>query len=113
GRCWADEHWRRRRRRSWRRCRIWRTWRTWWSRRRGWTWRTWWSRRRGWTWRTWWSRRRCWWSSSAANRSQPQRQGLHRNERHRTSWYRNQGDHRKADRGPLRDGNGERLVGDL
>ena len=76
------------------------------------TWRTWWSRRGCWTWRTWWSRRGCR-TCAAANRSQPQWQGLHRNERHRTSWYRNQGDHRKADRGPLRDGNGERLVGDL
>ncbi len=56
---------------------------------------------------------RRWWSSSAANRSQPQWQGLHRNERHRTSWYRNQGDHRTAVRVPLPDGNGERLVGDL
>ena len=53
-----------------------------------------------------------WCTCSAANRSQPQWQGLHRNERHCTSWYRNQGDHRKAVRVPLPDGNGERLVGD-
>ena len=65
-----------------------------------------------WRWRQRRSRRR-WWTCSAASRSQPQWQGLHRNERHRTSWYRNQGDHRKADRVPLPDGNGERLVGDL
>jgi hypothetical protein len=65
-----------------------------------------------WRWRQRSSRRRCC-TCAAAHRSQPQWQGLHRNERHRTSWYRDQGDHRKADRVSLPDGNGERLVGDL
>ena len=40
-------------------------------------------------------------TSSAASRSQPQRQGVQRNRRNqRTSRYRDQGDHRKAVRGP-------------
>ena len=61
-----------------------------------------------WSWRTWWSRRRCRCSScSAASRSQPQWQGVHRNRGHqRTSRYRDQGGHRKAVRVPLPDGTG-------
>ena len=54
-------------------------------------------------------------SSSAAGRSQPQWQGLpDRRRRHqRARRHRDQADHRKADRGPQRDGAGQRLVGDL
>ena len=58
-------------------------------------------------------RQRPWWTSSAASRSQPQWQGVQRNGHQRTSRYRDQGDHRKADRVPLPDGTGCRLVGDL
>ena len=54
-----------------------------------------------------------WSSCAAASRSQPQWQGLHLNRGQRTSRYRDQGDHRKADPGPHPDGNGCRLVGDL
>ena len=51
---------------------------------------------------------------SAASRSQPQGQGVHRNRGHqRTSRYRDQGGNRKAVRVPRPDGNGCRLVGDL
>ena len=50
---------------------------------------------------------------SAASRSQPQWQGVHPNLEQRTSRYRDQGDHRKAERVPHPDGNGCRLVGDL
>ena len=67
-----------------------------------------------WYWRTWCSSRRCRWSCcSAARRSQPQWQGLHPNREQRTSRYRDQGDHRKAEPVPHPDGNGCRLVGDL
>ena len=57
-------------------------------------------------------RQRPWWTSSAASHSQPQWQGVQRNGHQRTSRYRDQGDHRKADRVPLPDGTGCRLVGD-
>ena len=58
--------------------------------------------------------RRCRWTScSAASRSQPQWQGVHRHRHQRASRYRDQGDHRKAVRDPQRDGTGSRLVGDL
>ena len=76
---------RRFRRRSWRRCRPWRTWRSWRSR---WSWRTWRSRRgapgpggRRWSVAGGPGGRGggCWWTCSAASRSQPQWQGLHRN----------------------------------
>ena len=60
-----------------------------------------------------WSRRCPCRSSSAACRAQPQWQGVHRHRRHqRTRRYRDQGDHRTAEREPLRDGAGRRLVGD-
>ena len=92
-------------------CRSGRTWR---SRRCCWSRRTRW-RRRGAAagrWRTWWSWRRCRCSScSAASRSQPQWQGVHRNLGQRTSRYRDQGDHRKAERVPLRDGTGSAARG--
>ena len=52
-----------------------------------------------------WRRCRCS-TCSAANRSQPQWQGVHRNLGQRTSRYRDQGGHRKAEREPLRDGTG-------
>ena len=52
-------------------------------------------------------------AASAASRSQPQWQGVHPNREQRTSRYRDQGDHRKADHVPHPDGNGCRLVGDL
>ena len=54
------------------------------------------------------------WTSSAASRSEPQWQGVHRHRGHqRTSRDRDQGDHRKAVRAPHPDGTGSRLVGDL
>ncbi len=54
-------------------------------------------------------------ASSAARRSQPQWQGLPHRRRgiQRTSRYRDQADHRKADRGPQADGAGQGLLGDL
>ena len=117
------EYWRPRRRRSWRRWRIWRC-RGSWSR---WSWR--WQGRpsavlslravlaapaaaaygpggavAGWRPRRSWRQRRI--RGPAAPPQPPvvlsrNGKGLHRNERHRTSWHRDQGDHRKADRVPL------------
>ena len=70
-----------------------------------------------------WSLAHAWWSRSvasggacrsAASRSQPQWQGVHRHRgNQRTSRHRDQGDHRKAVRVPHPDGTGCRLVGDL
>ena len=101
---------------------------------RGWSWRIWRSwcsgrsrrsrtrcasrRPRSWrscrSWCTGWSsrRRRCS-SCSAASHPQPQWQGVRLDRHHRTSRYRDQGGHRKADRVPHPDGTGCRLVGDL
>jgi hypothetical protein len=63
------------------------------------------SARRG-SWRSWRWRRCCCSPCSATHRSQPQWQGIHRNLGQRTSRYRDQGGHRKAEREPLRDGTG-------
>ncbi len=96
--------------RSWwggRSCRSWRSWRSWPGCRSG---------RTRWCWcsgRTWRSRRRGSCACAAAGRSQPQWQGLHRNQRHRTIWHRNQGDHRKAFHEHQPDRNGSGFVGDL
>ncbi len=73
-----------------------------------------WSGRRRWSWRTWWSGRRCRCGPCpAANRSQPQWQGVQRNLGQRASRYRDQGEHRKAEPEPVRDGTGQGLLGDL
>ena len=62
----------------------------------------------------WWSNQRYRCTFRAASRAQPQWQGVHRQRcNQRASGHRVQGDHRKADPGPQRDGTGRRVVGDV